>query len=122
MKSHSFSRPYLNMAAQKFSDFSIDYILGDASKQTEESPEEDHPASSQDFQGHLTKLDLLYQSGSRGHCDHAALMMNFPSSSSSSWPGMYSCCVPVPYYQPPFNSNYYLGQKWPFAASGMTFF
>lgn len=111
--------PYLNMATQKFSDFSIDYILGDASKQTAESPEVDHPASSQDFQGHLTKLDLLYQDGCRGHCEHAALMVNFPSS---SWAGMYSCCVPVSYYQPPFNSNYYAGQQWPFAVSGMTVF
>ncbi|XP_048017522.1 dharma [Megalobrama amblycephala] len=103
------------MATQKFSDFSIDYILGDASKQTAESPGVDHPASSQDFQGHLTKLDLLYQDGCRGHCEHAALMVNFPSS---SWAGMYSCCVPVSYYQPPFHSNYYAGQQWPFAVSG----
>ncbi|XP_067220434.1 dharma [Chanodichthys erythropterus] len=103
------------MATQKFSDFSIDYILGDASKQTVESPGVDHPASSRDFQGHLTKLDLLYQDGCRGHCEHAALMVNFPSS---SWAGMYSCCVPVSYYQPPFNSNYYAGQQWPFAVSG----
>jgi len=117
----------LNMATQKFSNFSIDYILGDASKQTAESPRLDHPASSQDFPGHLTTLDLLTQDGPRGHCDHAALMMNFPSSSSSSssssWAGMYSCCVPVSYYQPAFNSNYYAGQQWPcpFAISGMPF-
>ncbi|KAK7156566.1 hypothetical protein R3I94_006581 [Phoxinus phoxinus] len=108
------------MATQKFSNFSIDYILGDASKQAAESPGLDHPASSQDFPGHLTKLDLLYLDGSRGPCDHAALMMNFPSSSSSSssWAGMYSCCVPVSYYQPAFSSNYYAGQQWPFAVSG----
>ncbi|XP_016375399.1 dharma [Sinocyclocheilus rhinocerous] len=104
------------MATQKFSNFSIDYILGDASKQTAESPGLDHPASSQDFPGHLTKLDLLYQDGSRGHGDHAAVMMNFPSPSWNA--GMYSCCVPVSYYQPPFNSNYYAAQPWPFAVSG----
>uniref|UniRef100_A0A8C1Z3N6 Dharma n=1 Tax=Cyprinus carpio TaxID=7962 RepID=A0A8C1Z3N6_CYPCA len=104
------------MATQKFSDFSIDYILGDASKQTTESPGVDHPASSQDFPGHLTKLDPLYRDGSRGHGDHAALMLNFPSPSWNA--GMYSCCVPVSYYQPTFNTNYYAGQPWPFAASG----
>ncbi|XP_018972073.1 homeobox expressed in ES cells 1-B-like [Cyprinus carpio] len=103
------------MATQKFSNFSIDYILGDASKQTAESPGVDHPASSQDFPGHLTTLDLLSQDGSRGHGDHAALMMNFPSPSWNA--GMYSCCVPVSYYKPHFNSDY-AAQPWPFAVSG----
>nr|ACI62769.1 dharma [Carassius auratus] len=97
------------MATQKFSNFSIDYILGDASKQTTESPGVDHPASSHEFPGHLTKLDR-----SRGHGDHAALMLNFPSPSWNA--GMYSCCVPVTYYQ--LTSNYYAGQPWTFAASG----
>ncbi|XP_073673583.1 dharma [Garra rufa] len=98
------------MATQKFSNFSIDYILGDSSK---ESPGVDHPASPQDFPGHLTKL---YQDGCRGCGDHTALMLNFPSPSWNA--GMYSCCVPVSYYQAPFNSNYYAGQPWPFAVSG----
>nr|AAI65258.1 Dharma protein [Danio rerio] len=99
------------MATQKFSNFSIDYILGDTNRQTAESPGVDHPASSQDFQGHLRKLDLLYQEGCRGHCDRAALMVNFPCP---SWPGMYCCCVPVSYYQ----STYYAGQPWPYAVAG----
>lgn len=107
------------MATQKFSNFSIDYILGETSKQTAESPGLDHPASSQDFPGHLAKLDLLYQDGPRGHSDHEALMMNFPSPSWNA--GMYSCCVPVSYYQPPFNSHYYAAQPWPSAVSGMHF-
>uniref|UniRef100_A0A673IZ98 Dharma n=1 Tax=Sinocyclocheilus rhinocerous TaxID=307959 RepID=A0A673IZ98_9TELE len=87
------------MATQKCSNFSIDYILGDDSKQTAESPGVDHPASSHDFPGHLTKLGILYWDGSRGHGEHAALMLKFQSPSWNA--GMYSCCQP-----------------WPFAASG----
>ncbi|XP_052431429.1 homeobox expressed in ES cells 1-B-like [Carassius gibelio] len=104
------------MATQKYSNFSIDYILGDDSKETAESPGLDNPASSQDFPGHLTKLDLLYQDGSRGHCEHAALMVNIPSPSWNA--GMYCCCAPISYYQPAFNSEYYAAQSWPFAVSG----
>ncbi|XP_043115808.1 dharma [Puntigrus tetrazona] len=102
------------MATQKFSNFSIDYILGDASRQTAESPGLDLPASPQEFPGHLTKPDLLYQDGSRGHGDRAALMLNFPSWNQ----GTYSCCVPVSYYQPPCNPHYYAAQPWPYAVPG----
>ncbi|XP_051963272.1 dharma [Xyrauchen texanus] len=101
------------MATQRFSNFSIDYILGESSKQTPTSPAVDH--HSQHSSGHLTKVDLLCQDGSRGHGDHATLMMNFPSS---SWAEMCRCCVPVGYYQKSFNSNYYAGQQWPFYMYG----
>ncbi|XP_055052708.2 dharma [Misgurnus anguillicaudatus] len=102
-----------NMASQKFSNFSIDFILSDTSNQT---PTEDHPSSPRDFPGHVTKLDQLYQD----ECgvQNAALMMNHHPSASSSWTGMYSCCSPVSYYQMTFNSNYYTGQQWPFNTSG----
>lgn len=102
------------MASQKFSNFSIDYILGDTSGQT---PPVDHPSSPRDFPGHVTRLDQLYQDGSGGHGEHAALMMNHHPS--PSWAGMYSCCGPVSYYhQMAFNSNCYAGQQWPFNTSG----
>ncbi|XP_051521855.1 dharma [Myxocyprinus asiaticus] len=102
------------MATQKFSNFSIDYILGESSKQTPKSPAVYHPLPSQHSSGHLTEVDLC-QDGSRGHDDHATLMMNFPSS---SWAEMCRCCVPVAYYQTSFNSNYYAGQQWPFYMYG----
>ncbi|KAI7800471.1 dharma [Triplophysa rosa] len=77
------------MASQKFSNFSIDYILGDTSGQT---PPVDHPSSPPDFPGHVTRPDQLYQDGSGGHGEHVALMMNHHLS--PSWAGMYSCCGP----------------------------
>lgn len=94
------------MASQKFSNFSIDYILGDTSGQT---PPVDHP-SSPDFPGHVNQL---YASGG-----HAALMVNHHPS--PSWAGMYSCCAPVSYYQMPY--NYYAGQQWPLNTPGTEFF
>ncbi|TRY92996.1 hypothetical protein DNTS_011608 [Danionella cerebrum] len=90
------------MASQKFSNFSIDFILGDGSKQTSDSPEVDHPASFRDFSGHLSRMDLLYQERCRNH----SMRINVPSP---SWAGLYNCCLAFPYYQP----THYGGQPWP---------
>ncbi|KAA0702089.1 Homeobox protein goosecoid [Triplophysa tibetana] len=96
------------MASQKFSNFSIDYILGDTSGQT---PPGDHPSFPRDFPGQVTRLDQLYHYGSGGHGEHAALMLTHHLS--PSWAGMYSCWCPVSYYQMTFNSDYNSGQQRP---------
>lgn len=111
------------MEASKFSDFTIDYILGE---RTGPHTHAGLSPASQTFQEDFSKLRLPSESGFNAQASGVPVMA-FPTSC----PGIYDaapcyntfhCCGPATYYQTNFNVGYLGGEHWLHAQPGKTYF
>ncbi|XP_053503656.1 dharma [Ictalurus furcatus] len=110
------------MDASKFSNFTIDYILGE---RTRPQTHAELSSASQTFQEDLSNVSLPSASRFNAQASGAA-QMGFPASC----PGIYDtaacyntfhCCGPVTYYQTNFNMGYCGGEHWFHAQPGKTY-
>ncbi|XP_034166647.2 dharma [Pangasianodon hypophthalmus] len=101
------------MDASKFSNFTIDYILGE---RTGPHTHADLSSASQNFQEEFSKVSLPSVSGFNAQASGVPVM-GFPAPC----PGIYDtaacyntfhCCGPVTYYQTNFNMGYCGGEHW----------
>ncbi|TSN57709.1 Homeobox protein goosecoid [Bagarius yarrelli] len=101
------------MDASKFSNFTIDYILGE---RTSPQHQTNFSSASQNFQEDLSAVNLPSASAFSPHSSGVPVMA-FPASC----PGIYDaaacyntfhCCGPVTCYQTSFNMSYRGGEHW----------
>ncbi|XP_072547870.1 dharma [Salminus brasiliensis] len=102
------------MDTSKFSNFSIDYILGENTRPHTHAAE--NPAAPQALRGDYGEMNLLPSSGFNAQTRGGAGM-----ALPAPCPGIYdiapyynpfTCCGPVTYYQASFNVNYCGSERW----------
>lgn len=111
----------MNMDAPKFSNFTIDYILGE---RTEPHTHAELSSASQSFKEDFSNMRLPSASGFTPQVSGVPVM-GFPAPCSglndtAACYNTFHCCGPVTYYQTTFNLGACGGEHWFHAQPGKT--
>ncbi|KAG9265105.1 dharma [Astyanax mexicanus] len=108
------------MDTSKFSNFSIDYILGESSSRPHTHTAEP-PAAPQALRGDCGGVNLLPSSGFSAQSLGGAAVPPLPAPCPGTYVydrapystyNTFTCCGPVTYYQTSFNLNYCGTERW----------
>lgn len=107
------------MDTSKFSNFTIDYILGE---RTGTHTHADFPAASETLQEDFREVNLPSASGFNLQTSGVAVMA-YPAPCACIYDraacyNTFHCCGPVTYYQTNFNMGYRHGEHWHHAQPG----